>query len=48
MGILIKEELLDKVIGVRRRNDIGVYYHEEVMIVVYTYALQCGKSIEEK
>ena len=52
MGILVKEELCEKVVEVRRRCDrvmgIGLVFGEEVVRVICAYAPQSGKPDSEK
>ena len=51
-GVLVKEELYDKVVEVRRVNarlmSLAIVYGQEVVRVVWAYAAQRGKSMEEK
>ena len=51
-GVLVKEELYDRVIEVRRVYDrvmsLAVVFEEKVVRVVCPYAPQGGKSMEEK
>ena len=50
--MLVKEELYDKVIEVRRVNDrvmsLAIVLEGEVVRVLCAYAPQSGKSMEEK
>ena len=52
VGILVKEELCEKVVEVRRRCDkvmaIGLVFEEEVVRVICAYAPQSGKPVAEK
>ena len=52
VGILVKEELCEKVVEVRRRCDrvmgIGLVFGEEVVRVICAYAPQSGKPDSEK
>ena len=52
VGILVKEELCEKVVQVRRRCDrvmvIGLVFEEEVVRVICAYAPQSGKPDAEK
>ena len=52
MGVLIKEELCENVVEVRRRYDrvmaIGLVLGEEVVKIICAYAPQSGKSDAEK
>ena len=52
MGILVKEELCENVVEVRRRCDrvmaIGLVFGEEVVRVICAYAPQSGKLNSEK
>ena len=51
VGVLVKEELYDTVVEVRRVNDrvvsLGIVF-EEVVRVEWACAPQSGKSLEEK
>ena len=50
--VLAKEEMYDKVVEVRRVNDrvisLTIVFYVEVVRVVWAYAPQSGKSMEEK
>ena len=52
MGILVKKELCEKVVEVRRRCNrvmaIGLVFEEEVVRVICAYAPQSGKPDAEK
>ena len=51
VGVVVGEELYDKVVEVRRENDrvsLAIVFDEEVSRAVCTYAPQSGKSMEEK
>ena len=52
VGVLVIEELYDKVVVLRRVNDrvrpLAIVLEEEVVRVVWAYAPQGGKSMEEK
>ena len=52
VGILVKEELCEKVVEVRRRCDrvmaIGLVFEEEVVSVICAYAPQSGKPDAEE
>ena len=49
---MVKEELYEKVVEVRRANDrvisLAIVLEEEVVRVVWAYAPHSGKSREEK
>ena len=51
VGVLVKEVLYDKFVEVRRANDrvmsLAIVFNE-VVRVVWAYAPQSGKSLEEK
>ena len=52
MGILVKEELCENVVEVRRRCDrvmaIGLVFQKEVVRVICVYAPQSGKPDAEQ
>lgn len=52
VGVLVKEELCEKVVEVRRRNDrvmtIVMVFEEEVVRLICGYAPQSGRTREEK
>ena len=52
VGVLVKEELYDKVVEIRRVKDrvmsLAIVYGQEMVRVVWTYAPKSGKSMEEK
>ena len=52
VGTLVKEELCEKVVEVRRRCDrvmaIGLVFEEEVVRIICAYAPQSGKPDAEK
>ena len=52
VGILVKEELCEKVVEVRRKNDrvmaMVLAFGEKVIRVISVYGTQAGRSLEEK
>ena len=52
MGVMVKEELCEKVVGVRRVSGrvmtVAVVFEEDVLRLICGYAPQSGRSFEEK
>ena len=51
MGVIVKEELCDMVVEVRRVSDrviTVVVFEEDVLRLICGYAPQCGRSLAEK
>ena len=52
MGIMVKDELCEKVVEVRRVSDrvmnVVVFFEEDVLRLICGYARQSGTSLEEK
>ena len=51
-GILVKEELFEKVVEVRRKSDrvmvVLLTYGEEVVKILFAHGLQSGRPVAEK